>query len=272
MILARLIPKNSQRYQDINKNVSIYADLVEKFNILHLFSVWIITITGFSYMLGQLDRYSYWEWSGYIDGTIRLILSTVLFYVTTNTKILKLSNTRIKYSALFFNSIIGFAYFLIGAANINLFSNNIIGFLPYLFVLFSGIVIYEFKISYNEENDDWEIDSWKNNISLLSISLLFMALSAIFGYQLDDPVISTVSMVSLFFPTVALVWPNHVRHIKRLQFYPLFILGMFSCVRSPWFLIILWLLFFTIRSINYLKYGITHPSFGVTQEEPLADA
>ena len=72
-------------------------------------------------------------------------------------------------------------------------------------------------------------------------------------------------------PAIALIWPSHVRHIKRLQFYPLFILAMFSCVRAPWFLIILGLLFFTIRSINYLKYGIIYPSFGVAQDETLAD-
>jgi len=46
---------------------------------------------------------------------------------------------------------------------------------------------------------------------------------------------------------------------------------MFSCVRAPWFLIILGLLFFTIRSINYLKYGIIYPSFGVADDETLAD-
>ena len=98
-----------------------------------------------------------------------------------------------------------------------------------------------------------------------------MVFSTIIGYQLDDPIISTVSMVALFFPTVTYLWPDHIRHIKRLQFYPLFILAMFACVRAPWFLIILGLLFYIIRSINYLKYGIIYPSFGVAQEETFSD-
>ena len=105
----------------------------------------------------------------------------------------------------------------------------------------------------------------------MALSLILMIISAVFGYKLDDPIISTVSMVSLFLPAVALIWPNHVRHIKRLQFYPLFVLAMFTCVRSPWFLIILGIHFFIMRSVNYLKYGITYPSFGVAQEETLAD-
>ena len=35
--------------------------------------------------------------------------------------------------------------------------------------------------------------------------------------------------------------------------------------------VILGLLFFTIRSVNYLKYAIIYPSFGVAQEETIVD-
>ena len=271
MIIARLIPKHSKKYEDFNKDISVYAELIEKYNTINLFIVWTITISGFSYMLGQIDRYSYWDWSGYTDGILRLILSTFLFYVTSNNKILKLGNDRLTYSDLFINVVIFSIVFLIGAVNISMVESNFIGFLPYGCVFVSGIVIYEFKISYDKKNDDWIIDSWDNKVSYLALSLILMITSTVFGYKLDDPIISTVSMVSLFFPAVALIWPNHVRHIKRLQFYPLFILAMFTCVRSPWFLIILGMLFFIIRSINYLKYGITYPSFGVAQEENLTD-
>ena len=271
MILARLIPKHSKKYENFNKDISVYADLIEKYNVINLFIVWIITASGFSYLLGQIDRYSYWDWSGFTEGTLRLILSTILYYVTSKTEMLKLGNGRVTYLDLFFKLIICFMFFLIGAVSIRIIEINIIGFLPYVCALLAGIYIYEFKISYDKENDDWVIDSWENKVIYLAISLILMIVSTVLGYELDDPIISTVSMVSLFFPAVALVWPNHVRHIKRLQFYPLFILAMFTCVRSPWFLIILWALFFIIRSINYLKYGITYPSFGVAEEETIAD-
>ena len=81
MILARLIPKHSKKYTNFNKDISVYAELIEKYNVINLFSVWIITASGFSYMLGQIDRYSYWDWSAYTDGIIRLILSTILILV-----------------------------------------------------------------------------------------------------------------------------------------------------------------------------------------------
>ena len=67
MILARLIPKHSKKYENFNKHISVYAELIEKYNVITLFSVWIITASGFSYLLGQIDRYSYWDWSQYSD-------------------------------------------------------------------------------------------------------------------------------------------------------------------------------------------------------------
>ena len=271
MIIARLIPKGSPKYQIIKNDIKVYADLLEKYNIINLFAVWTMTVSGFSYMLGHVDRYSYWDWSGYVDGIIRLVLATTVFYITSKKDIWKRSDNRLGYFDLLNNFIIGSVCFLIGAVNMMFAEVSILGVVPYFSAIAAGILIYEFKIIYDQKNEDWKINNWDNKVKYLFISLLLMILSTIIGYKLDDPIISTVSMVSLFFPAVALMWPSHVRHIKRLQFYPLFILAMFSCVRAPWFLIILVFLFFTIRSINYLKYGIIYPSFGVAHDETLAD-
>ena len=101
----------------------------------------------------------------------------------------------------------------------------------------------------------------------MGISIILIFTSFYLGYAFDDPIISTVSIVSIFFPLVMYVWPNHVRHVKRLQFFPLFTFSMFVCVRAPWFFIFLITLFFMVRTINYLKFGIVYPSFGVHLEE-----
>ena len=58
MIIARLIPKGSPKYQIIKNDIKVYADLLEKYNIINLFAVWTMTVSGFSYMLGHVDRYS----------------------------------------------------------------------------------------------------------------------------------------------------------------------------------------------------------------------
>jgi len=180
-------------------------------------------------------------------------LATTLFYITSKKGIWKRSNKRLGYFDLLKNFIIGSVCFLIGAINMIFAEVNILGVLPYFSAIAAGILIYEFKITYDQENDDWQINNWDNKVKYLFISLLLMVLSTVIGYRLDDPIISTVSMVSLFFPAVALIWPSHVRHIKRLQFYPLFILAMFSCVRAPILSSVLfqWFLYFFLLLLLY---------------------
>ena len=90
-----------------------------------------------------------------------------------------------------------------------------------------------------------------------------MSISILIGILLDDPIVSTAGMVALPFAAIALIWRSHVRHLQRARFYPIFIFAMFLCVRAPWFLIPLAVLFFVLRTVNYFRYGIVHPSFGV---------
>ena len=105
--------------------------------------------------------------------------------------------------------------------------------------------------------------SWEQKLKFLSLSIFLMSITIILGIALDDPVVSTAGAVSIPFAIIALIWPSHVRHLQRARFYPLFIFAMFLCVRAPWFLIPLAILFFSIRTVNYLRYGIVHPTFGV---------
>ena len=90
-----------------------------------------------------------------------------------------------------------------------------------------------------------------------------MLIALLLGIKLKDPIVSTAGAVAIPFSAIALLWPNHVRHLQRARFYPLFIFAMFLCVRAPWFILPLSILFFVVRIINYFRYGIVHPSFGV---------
>ncbi|MBT6414478.1 MAG: hypothetical protein HOK12_08980 [Candidatus Marinimicrobia bacterium] len=94
-----------------------------------------------------------------------------------------------------------------------------------------------------------------------SVGLFCIAI--LLGFYFDDPIITSAGIVSVPFPLIALLWPSHVRHLQRARFYPLFIFAMFLCVRAPWFLIPLAILFYTLRIVNYFRYGIVYPSFGV---------
>ena len=86
------------------------------------------------------------------------------------------------------------------------------------------------------------------------------------GFMIDDPVISTAAIVSLPF-LVVLLFGKHVRHLERAKFYPIFIFAMFVVSREGWFLIPLLLLFFILRSYNYLRYHKVYPTFGVADDQ-----
>ena len=271
MIIARLIPKNSKTFKKINKKIDIYHQFISNNFVSDLLCVWTVTIAGYAFLIGQIDRYSYWSWDGFLEGIIKIIISTALFILFSKRGIIKLGEHRLSYINIIYNSFFYFLCFIIGTLRISSFELNFIAYLPYLAFIFAGSLIYEYKVSYDKEKDDWFLDSWDNKVPYMLVSILLMAFSAGFGFFLDDPIISTVSIVSVFFPIVTLIWPNHVRHIKRLQFYPLFTFAMFVCVRAPWLFVFLFLLFFLIRSINYLKFGVIYPSFGVHLEEVSTD-
>ena len=58
MILARLLPKDSKKYQNIRDSIGKYSDFLDKYNITQFFGIWTMTISGNSYLIGQIDRYS----------------------------------------------------------------------------------------------------------------------------------------------------------------------------------------------------------------------
>ena len=124
-------------------------------------------------------------------------------------------------------------------------------------------MVFQFILKLEEDKGTWNNFNWENKFRYLSMSVGFMILAMLLGIFLEDPVVSTAAAVSIPFPLIALIWPNHVRHLQRARFYPLFTFAMFLSVRAAWFLVPLVVLFFTLRMVNYFRYGIVHPSFGV---------
>ena len=111
MILARLLPKDSKKYQSIRDSIGKYSEFLDKYNITHFFGIWTMTISGYSYLLGQIDRYSYWDWSGYTNGITRLLLATILFFLLSQKGIWAINNKRLSYFDLIIHGIFGGVFF-----------------------------------------------------------------------------------------------------------------------------------------------------------------
>ena len=199
MLISRLIPKTSNNYKSLNEKIDLYYNFLISNHLTCLFAVWSLTIAGYVYLLGQIDRYSYWDWNGFYEGAIKLIISTVLFYVFVRANLLKQEKNRLSYIDIIFNSGYYFSFFIIGTIRIDSADISLSGYVPYFSFILAAILFYEYKISYDVENDDWNVDSWENTPIYMGSSIILIFTSFYLGYVFDDPIISTVSIVSNFF-------------------------------------------------------------------------
>ena len=119
---------------------------------------------------------------------------------------------------------------------------DFVGLLPYVIAFLSCLCAFQFPLTLDEEKGTWNHFEWKNKNQYFCLSLVLMLISTFLGVYFDDPIMSTAGAVCIPFPLITLIWPNHVRHLQRARFFPLFTFSMFLCVRAPWFFFPLWIL------------------------------
>ena len=220
------------------------------------------------------DRYIYWEWSGWIEGFIKLLIVSIIFiFILKPNEMWTAGTKRLNIKEFLIHSGIGSILIVFGLFDFGMivgpyeskieFLHVLLSLISYVFSFLSCLIVFQFILELEEDKGTWNNFNWEHKFEYLSISVGFMALAMLLGIFLEDPVASTAAAVSIPFPLIALIWPNHVRHLQRARFYPLFTFAMFLSVRAAWFLVPLAVLFFTLRMVNYFRYGIVHPSFGV---------
>ena len=281
MLIEKLIPVGSDSYSVWRGYSSELGKKIDSQGWAQLFSIWTLTVGGIVLSMDLSDRYIYWEWSGWIEGLLKLFIVSIIFiFILKPNAIWTAGTKRLNIKEFLIHTVIGSILIVFGLidleAVIALFEVKIESFykglflfyialsiIPYVFSLLSCLMVFQFILKLEEDKGTWNNFNWENKFGYLSISVGFMILAMLLGIFLEDPVVSTAAAVSIPFPLIALIWPNHVRHLQRARFYPLFTFAMFLSVRAAWFLVPLVVLFFTLRMVNYFRYGIVHPSFGV---------
>ena len=274
MLIEKIIPVGSNLYSVWKGHSSKIGKKIDSQGWVQLFSIWTLTVGGIVLSMDLSDRYIYWEWSGWIEGFIKILLVSIVFIIILKPNGMWTAGTkRLNIKEFLIHSAIGSILLVFGLFDLEMIkgsSENKIEFfhvlfslVPYIFSFLSCLIVFQFKIELEEDKGTWNNFNWENKFEYLSISVGFMVLAMFLGIFLEDPVASTAAAVSIPFPLIALIWPNHVRHLQRARFYPLFTFAMFLSVRAAWFLVPLAVLFFTLRMVNYFRYGIVHPSFGV---------
>ena len=263
MFVSRLIKPESDLYGRLS-NWSKSLDKFMDWQPLHWFGMWCITISGFNIIIGQENRYIFWDWdSGSIFIFSSIILVTVwsILSVRHPTTPKQINNLR---SLLYF-IVIGSMALLLGSIGPKFSIEVIKNYVPYL--LFYIAVWLVFSIEFIEQDDkSIEIVDSSPRIRNLVGATALIIVGTVMGFQFDDPVASTVSIVYLPFLIVALSMPAHIRHLQRARIYGVFIPAVFLAVRFPWFLIPLCTLFFFLRLYHYFRFNIVYPTFGVDHD------
>ena len=264
MIIARIFPKKSDSFQSLKPFFLNLGDVMDSGGWIRLFSLWTLIVAGIVLNMDFGNRYVYWSWSGWESGFIKLVVASIVyFYFLNPNKLWIIGSKRLQNKEISIHALIAFILLIFGYVGLDSMVPNFLGIFPYFTAFLSCLLIFQFPLILDEDKGVWNYFDWNNKVQYFSLSLILMIASVFLGVFLDDPIMSTAGAVSVAFPLVGLTWPNHVRHLQRARFFPLFTFAMFLCVRAPWFLIPLSILFFLIRTINYFRFGIVYPSFGV---------
>ena len=274
MLIEKIIPVGSDLYSVWSGYFSELGKKIDSQGWVQMFSIWTLTVGGIVLSMDLSDRYIYWEWSGWIEGFIKLLIVSIVFiFILKPNEMWTAGTKRLNIKEFLIHSGIGSILIVFGLFDLGMivgpyeskieFLHVLLSLISYVFSFLSCLIVFQFILELEEDKGTWNNFNWEHKFEYLSISVGFMALAMLLGIFLEDPVASTAAAVAIPFPLIALIWPNHVRHLQRARFYPLFTFAMFLSVRAAWFLVPLAVLFFTLRMVNYFRYGIVHPSFGV---------
>jgi len=264
VFISRLIKPESDLYGRFS-NWSKSLDTFMNWQPLHWFGMWCITISGFSIIKGQENRYVFWDWNS--SGSIFIFSGIILVTVWSILSVRHPATPKIinNLRSLLYFIVIGSMALLLGSIGPKFSMDAIKNYVPYL--LFYIAVWLVFSIEFIEQDDkSIEIVDSSPRIRNLVGSSALIIFGTVMGFYFDDPVASTGSIVYLPFLIVALIMPPHIRHLQRARIYGVFIPAVFLSVRFPWFLIPLCTLFFLLRLYHYFRFNIVYPTFGVDHD------
>ena len=260
MLLARYAPVGSQRYEKLAQSIKSFDKIMEWIPA-QLFGIWTVFVAGIAAGKATADRFYFWDWSDWLIGTLGLIAIMIVFYLLSKKfKSFAYKDEDISLKTRGYNVFMALVVFQIAFiifGNYSIF-NAVLYVLPY----FAIYLIHTIKIDKNHNSISNESNK---HVKTLTATILVI-IAAIIGYIIDDPVLSTASIVTLPFLLI-LLFGKHVRHLERAKFYPIFIFAMFVVSREAWFSIPIVLLFFVLRGYNYLRYQKVYPTFGVTDDQ-----
>ena len=133
MLIARAAPPGSNQYVRLRKIAEAIGPGLDRSRPLQWLAIWSMVAAGIAFRSGQADRFVYWEWSGWLDGFLRIILATVIFYTgSLRTGLWRAGSVRLSVNELILHTMYVCALFTIGAIGTDLSLSFTLGMVPYL--------------------------------------------------------------------------------------------------------------------------------------------
>tara|TARA_B100000315_G_scaffold47101_1_gene41879 strand:+ start:3042 stop:3923 length:882 start_codon:yes stop_codon:yes gene_type:complete len=184
----------------------------------------------------------------------------ILFYLFRVNNEIHQSSTLMK---LLVGACIGFLSFLCGWNYVGLQNFHLARSIPYVAFFVAVFGIRSLTDSFNITSEKSESDQHSENSRMPAfIGSILLTIGTVIGIQLNDPIISTSSIVSLPFFISPLIFPKK-DHFARASIYPVLILAIFIGVRYPWYFAGLFVLFHVTRIYSYFRLNTVYPTFHV---------
>jgi len=263
MIAQRLAPVGTPRHEKIFNRVQKIEGL-DGLNPLVWFAIGGLYAAGISAYAGNMDRYTFWTFSRWIQGSVGILIWTLVYVFLLRKQSWFDFSSGFQLKHLILNLLIGLVVFLSGWVHFSI--NGLTQAVLYLLAFLAIWLVFTIEIDENEDTGKKTIPNPTYRLTVAAVGGVLLLFTMFAGIFRDDPVLSTASIVALPFYIVAL-FDNHVRHVQRLRFYPGFIFLGFIASREAWFFVIAVIFFYFLRHFYYFRLGIIHPSFGVDHDE-----
>ena len=188
MLIEKIIPVGSDLYSVWSGYFSELGKKIDSQGWVQLFSIWTLTVGGIVLSMDLSDRYIYWEWSGWIEGFIKLLIVSIVFiFILKPNEMWTAGTKRLNIKEFLTHSVIGSILIVFGLFDLGMivgpyeskieFLHVLLSLISYVFSFLSCLIVFQFILELEEDKGTWNNFNWEHKFEYLSTSVGFMALA-----------------------------------------------------------------------------------------------
>ena len=166
MLIEKIIPVGSDLYSVWSGYFSELGKKIDSQGWVQLFSIWTLTVGGIVLSMDLSDRYIYWEWSGWIEGFIKLLIVSIVFiFILKPNEMWTAGTKRLNIKEFLTHSVIGSILVVFGLFDLEMivgpyeskieFLHVLLSLISYVFSFLSCLIVFQFILELEEDKGTW---------------------------------------------------------------------------------------------------------------------